>query len=395
MPVVASYCFTFLTAEMLHVYRQVTGLQSFEQVVFCNKRKYCDELPFNPDRIFTMPKPITRSFKRVWYRQILGVPIQIYQSEVRHVLRELSKYKIDVLHIYFGDYGLNLLPLIRVCPFPVVVSFHGADIGLNMDDDAYRKAMEEVVRHAELVFARSESLIEGLKRINCPVEKIRLQRTGIPLKDWTFRRREVPPENGRWQFLQACRLREKKGIPTAMRAFKQVLAKYPNSVLKIAGEGLLLDDLKSTASELGITENVEFCGFLQQSELRETVYASHIFIHPSQMATDGNREGVPNSMLEAMATGLPVLATHHGGIPEAVETGVSGYLVEERDADGLATAAFRMLDDPDHYQFLSRGAEQAVKENFEQKAQIATLESYYQEAIDRYRNRLHATTAAS
>jgi len=394
MPVVASYCFTFLNREMLHVYRQMAGLQSFKQVVFCNKQKFTGSFPFDPDRIFTMPRPITRSFKRLWYRRIRGLPIQIYQSEARLLLSQLMKYRTDVLHIYFGDSAVNLLPLIRMCPFPVVVSFHGADIGLNMDDEPHRKAMEEVVQRAELVFARSQSLIEGLQIIECPKEIIRLQRAGIPLQDWTFQPRKVPPENGRWQFLQACRLCEKKGIPTAMQAFKQVLGKYPNSVFKIAGEGHLLDDLAATAAALGIADNIEFCGFLEQDELRKLVYDSHIFIHPSQMGADGDREGVPNSMLEAIATGLPVLATHHGGIPEAVKTGVSGHLVEEGDADGLAAAAMQMLDDPDRYRHLSQGAARAVRESFEQKAQIAALESYYLEAIDRYRSRAIATAAA-
>ena len=394
MPVVASYCSTFLKPEMLHVYRQMSSLTQFEQVVLCNKRENAESFPFDAGRLVMLPKPKTRFFRRLWYKQIRGVPVQIYHREVRHILYQLMKHETDVFHIYFGNSGVNLLPLIRACPRPVVVSFHGADVGVDMDKEVHRRAMQEMLDRADLIFARSKSLIQGLEGIGCPAEKIRLQRTGIPLEHWTFKERTVPPKDGKWQFLQACRLIEKKGIPTAMKAFKAVREKYPNAVFKIAGEGPLLDRLALKASELGIAESVEFCGFLRQDELRAAVYDSHVFIHPSQMGPDGNREGVPNSMLEAMASGLPVLATNHGGIPEAVEDGVSGQLVEERDAEGMASAALNLLANPEHYQKLSTGAERAVKANFEQKVQIATLEGYYHEAIERQVDRLYSAIAS-
>ena len=87
--------------------------------------------------------------------------------------------------------------------------------------------------------------------------------------------------------------------------------------------------LVARARELGVGDRVFFPGFVSQSELRELFYGSHIFLHPSERGADGNQEGVPNSMLEAMASRLPVLATEHGGIPEAIEHGQSGILVPE------------------------------------------------------------------
>ena len=88
-------------------------------------------------------------------------------------------------------------------------------------------------------------------------------------------------------------------------------------------------------------------GFVAPAKLREIYYASHIFLHPSETGSDGNQEGIPNSMLEAMATGLPVLATNHGGIPEAIENGVSGILVPERDYEALSQALLNAVQDRD------------------------------------------------
>ena len=91
---------------------------------------------------------------------------------------------------------------------------------------------------------------------------------------------------------------------------------------------------------------MSFTGFVSQEQLREIYYRSHIFVHPSQTGRDGNQEGIPNSMLEAMATGLPVFATEHGGIPEAIENGVSGVLVPERDDEALAETLLNAAQDP-------------------------------------------------
>lgn len=116
---------------------------------------------------------------------------------------------------------------------------------------------------------------------------------------------------------------------------------------------------------------------MSQEQLREIYYASHIFLHPSQRGHDGNQEGIPNSILEAMASGLPVFATDHGGIPEAIQNSVSGLLVPEGDHEKLAAA---LLDAAQDTGFLSRialnGAE-IVRKNFDLRAQAQRLEEIY------------------
>src|SRR4029078_3182979 len=129
--------------------------------------------------------------------------------------------------------------------------------------------------------------------------------------------------------------------------------------------------------ELNIDGRVWFTGFISQEQLREIYYASHIFLHPRPTGHDGNQGGIPNSMLEAMASGLPVFATRHGGIPEAIENGVSGVLVPERDHEKLAAAQPCAAED---FWFLSRiaraGAE-IVRQNFNLRAQAQRLEETY------------------
>src|SRR5260370_32221320 len=113
-----------------------------------------------------------------------------------------------------------------------------------------------------------------------------------------------------------------KGLPVTLRAFASFLRQYPNATLTIAGEGSLLGELQGLTRELKIDNHVSFTGFISQAELRDIFYASHIFLHPSETAPDGNQEGIPNSKLEAMASGLSAFATPHGGLPEPIENSV-------------------------------------------------------------------------
>jgi glycosyltransferase involved in cell wall biosynthesis len=139
--------------------------------------------------------------------------------------------------------------------------------------------------------------------------------------------------------------------------------------------------LGQLAAELDIADKVFFPGFISQTQLRALFYQSHIFLHPSEIGVDGNQEGVPNSMLEAMASGLPVFATEHGGIPEAIENGRSGILVKERDEHALALALLERTANPEGLAAIARNGAEMVRKNFEQTRQTRQLEDYYLEAI--------------
>src|SRR5215216_5309493 len=328
---------------MLHIYRQITGLKRCTPVVIAQKRENADQYPFQPVHI--TPKPPTHFLRRFWFRRLRDKPWQISDAELRKLLTVLSETRASLLHIYFGHIAVHLLPLIRAWKNPSIVSFHGADVMVDMNKPAYREATLQMLHAGTLVLVRSESLRRAVTDLGCDPEKIKIQRTGIPLEEFPYRDRAVP-KNGEWQFVQAGRLIEKKGLPVTLRAFSTFLKQHPNATLAIAGEGPVLPELQKFARKLGIADRVSFTGFVSQEQLREMYQCSHIYLHPSQTGSDGNQEGIPNAMLEAMATGLPVFATEHGGIPEAIENGVSGVLVQERDHEAFARALLNAAGDP-------------------------------------------------
>ena len=377
-PVAAQYVVTFLKPEMLHIYRQITALRAFRPVVFCQKRENADAFPFLD--LHVLRKPITHPVRRLVQKQWLSRPVTIYGSEARRILAALEGVRARLLHIYFGHIGVHLLPLIEISPLPVIVSFHGADAQVDLEKPIHRALTERMLEKATLLLARSESLAERLKALGAPPGKIRIQRAGIPLEQIVFKQREAP-RDGAWHCAQACRLIAKKGLHTSLRAFAEFGRRFPAARFTIAGEGPQREELESAAACLGIAERVEFPGFLSQEKLHALYAGAHFFLHPSEIGADGDQEGVPNSMLEAMAAGLPIVATIHGGIPEAVEQGVSGLLTPERDFAALADSLFTLADDPARYARMSAAAAARAAAQFDLNAQSRVLEAHYREAI--------------
>jgi colanic acid/amylovoran biosynthesis glycosyltransferase len=371
---VGVFCPTFLKPEMLHVYRQVAGLRIVAPIVLTFKRENADRFPFAPIR-FVHRSPL-RWLRRIWSVQVRKIPPQAYPDEVGSLKTLLSADRCQLLHIYFGNNGLFWLPFLRHSRTPSLVSFHGADVQVNLESPAAKRLFRELFASCALVLARSESLASDLVDLGCPTQKLLIQRTGIPLDTFRYSARNRPLDGG-WRLLQACRLIEKKGLPTTLRAFAAFLKRHPNAALTIAGDGPLRNSLEKLAEDLRLGRKIKFTGFVDQSALLTLYQESHFFLHPSEQTPDGNREGVPNSLLEAMATGLPCLATKHGGIPEAITHQESGILVPQSDFAGIEQWLERLATDDHLRESLGKRAAETIKEKFDLTTQIEKLEEIY------------------
>jgi colanic acid/amylovoran biosynthesis glycosyltransferase len=373
--IVASYCSTFLKPEMMHIYRQVTALRRTQTFVMTRKIEHVKRFPFND--IEQIPRPHRNLLRHGWMKLVQRQPALIYRGEYQRLVSILARRRADMMHIYFGHAGVHLLPFIRAWDKPCLVSFHGMDVAQNPQVANYPQKLRQMFAAVPLVLARSRSLAQRLVALGCPPEKIRLNRTGIPLADFPFRRRDFP-HDGRWRVLQACRLIDKKGVGSAMSAFAIFARKFPEAEFFIAGKGPLQEDLELLAQRLGVASKVHFVGFLGQRGLRDFYARGHIFIHPSETPPDENQEGVPNSILEAMATGLPVISTRHGGIPEAVSHGVNGFLSEERDTESLGRSMILLAHSPQEYSRMSEAARTTVAQRFDQELTVRALEDVYE-----------------
>lgn len=370
MPQAALFCATFLRPEMLHIHRHVTGLKTYEPLVIAQK---CEgEWPVK--RLEVVRRSPWRFLSRGREKKT-GEPWQISEGETQRILELLKD--CEVLHVFFGNVAVHLLPLLRKCPVPVVVSFHGSDVAGSMASPEYAEAVRELFALAAAVPCRSEQLAERVAALGCPQDKLRMMRTILP--DIAFHERR-PPMDGAWRVVQAARLVPKKGLATALKAFARFAGEYPLATFTIAGEGPLEEKLREEARNLGLADRVTFTGFLSQEALRDLYAGSHIFLHPSETA-QGDVEGIPNAMLEAMASGLPVVATHHGGIPEVIQDGGNGLLCAERDAPAVAEALLRLAGATPLYARLSENASSSVRAQFSAERQIAAIEEIYREAV--------------
>jgi colanic acid/amylovoran biosynthesis glycosyltransferase len=365
---------------MLHIFRQITALRRVDTFVIAKFRENAELYPFRDLEL--LEKSNVNALRRGRLKYLAQAPALIYRGEYEVIRKVLLRRDPDLMHVYFGNTGVHLLPLIERWDRPCIVSFHGMDVQRRETERGYEANLRKLLRLVPLVLVRSQSIAERLIELGCDPKKIRLNRTGIPLQGFPYSAREVPAD-GAWTMVQACRLVPKKGLATALRAFAKFAKEFPRSRFVIAGEGPLRRELEELVRRQDLQKAVTFLGFLGQSELRALYEKAHVFMHPSELPPDSNQEGVPNSMLEAMASGLPVVATRHGGIPEAVTDGVSGWLVPERDDDGVARSLLKMTEDVNRWKAMGLAASQAVAADFAQPRQIEALEAAYFEAIER------------
>ncbi len=354
---------------MLHIHRQIAGLRTYSPLVIAQKL----EGTWPAARIECVPRSPLRFIARGAER-LTGRPWQIGRAEATRIAAIASR--CDLLHIFFGSTAVHMLPLLRRLEIPVVVSFHGSDAAGATASPGYQRACREVFDRCLLVLCRSLPLAARVETLGCDPARLRTMRTVLP--DIAFVAREVPAD-GAWHVVQAARLVAKKGIATSLRAFAEFRRAHPAARFTVAGEGPDEAELRELAASLGIADAVGFAGFLGQAELGRLFSSAHIFVHPSE-TVGGDTEGIPNSLLEAMASGLPAVATSHGGIPEAITDGETGLLCAERDPAAIACALARLADDPALFRRLARAGSDFVRREFSADSRIAEIERLYSEA---------------
>src|SRR5438445_5429342 len=265
---VASYRTTFLKSEMIHTYGQVTSLRRAQTFVMTKKVEQPRRFRFHD--IERIPRPHRNLVRHGWMKFVERRPPLIYRGEYQMLVSILGRRGADMMHIYFGHTVVHLLPFIRAWNKPCLVSFHGADVGIKQDIENYVGKLRILFDSVPVVLARSQSLDDRLIKFGCSREKIRINRTGIPLHEFSMVPREFPTD-GRWQILQACRLIEKKGVGSAIRAFAIFAREFPKAEFIIAGKGPLQPELQGLAQKLGVADKVHLFGFLRQPDLRDLV----------------------------------------------------------------------------------------------------------------------------
>jgi colanic acid/amylovoran biosynthesis glycosyltransferase len=243
----------------------------------------------------------------------------------------------DIVHCHFGESALIALTHREAGQLAgkLVTTFYGSDLTRHLVQHG-NKAYAELFKRGDAFLAICDYFRSRLIEVGCPPERIRKHPLGIEPRRFPFIPRRLAAGEA-VRIVTIARLVEKKGVEYALRALAGTRTPVPIEYT-IIGDGTLRADLESLARRVTANVSVRFAGWLQQDEVAETLRGAHLLIAPSVTAADGDQEGTPTALLEAMASGLPVISTRHSGIPELVQDGASGRLVPERDVASLSRA---------------------------------------------------------
>lgn len=296
--------------------------------------------------------------------------------------RQFIDADYDIVLCHFGPNGAFAASLKekRLISGKLLTVYHGYDI------TTYLKAHEAGVYNS--LFATGDMFLpvsyrwkEKLIELGCPQDKIVVHRMGIDVDKFTFRNRDVA--GSVVKLVTVGRLVEKKGIEFGIKAVAAHLDQHPGCRLeyKIAGDGPLLESLQRLVAELGREQEIRLLGWQDQAEIDALLDEADIFLGPSVTSKQGDQEGLPVVLMEALAKGLIVCATVHSGIPELIEDGVTGFLVPEFDVPALSDKLNYIIEHRDLWPDISGNGYDRVSSEYNIRSLNAGLEALFETAL--------------
>lgn len=284
----------------------------------------------------------------------------------------LAALRPDLVHAHFGGDGWMISAAARSVGVPLVVTLHGHDVTSQPDTGGvkglrYRRNLHTAFRRAAALIAVSAPVRDRAIALGADPAKVHLHYTGVALPP------AAPSPAPSWDVVFVGRLVEKKGLDDLIAALATLADLAPRTL--IVGDGPLAAALKTQAASLGV--EVTFAGALPPAEAAASMADAKIFASPSRTAANGDSEGLPTTILEAQARGVPVVSTHHSGIPEAVVHDTTGLLGPEGDRETLARHLRLLLTDDTLRTRLGRQARAHVESTFDLVKQTAALEDLY------------------
>jgi len=291
------------------------------------------------------------------------------------LLNSFKRNKIDVVLAEYGDTAQKILKICNELKLPLIVHFHGYDASifeLIKNNNNYK----EVFETAEFVVVVSKKMYQDLLNLGCPEQKL-VYNVCSP-RDEFFK---VQPNFSKQQFIAIGRFADKKAPYNLILSFLKVIEKFPEAKLIMAGDGQLLDTCKNLVKYYRQESNISFVGVISPEKYREYLLESLAFVQHSVTAENGDSEGTPVGILEASASGLPVISTKHAGIPDVIKNGKTGLLVEEHDVDGMAENMIKLLENNELAKVLGANGKKHIKDNFTLKRHIEVLDGLIKKAV--------------
>lgn len=318
---------------------------------------------------------------RTYYVVGPKISANYFLRALKGLLKLLGKESYDIIHCQFGELGLYAARLrkLGLLKSKLITSFRGHDISRYIQEygsDVYNRLFDT----GNFFLTNCEYFKRRLLKLGCEENKVVVHRSGLDCSKFVFMPRSPHPDS-RIRIASTGRLVEKKGLEYSIRAVAQ-LAKNHNIEYNIIGDGPLRENFQQLIQELNVSDTVKLLGWKNQQELVEILNNSQIFIAPSVTAKDGDQDAPVNTLKEAMAMGLPVIGTQHGGIPELIEDGISGFLVPERDADAISQKLSYLIEHPQLWPQMGQSGRAYVEKHYDLHKLNDELVKIYQQLLD-------------
>ena len=302
------------------------------------------------------------------------------ESFVRH-------HRIRLIHAHFGPGGTEIMSVAARYGIPLVVTFHGWDAKLGAEklvhvtryERIYRKRLPRLLRQARAVICVSNAWHERLIELGCPPEKLRTRYLGVDSTFFDGAREDFDPAS----ILFVGRLIRRKGVHTLLEAMVLLRERQVDASLTVAGDGPEMERLRAMAAERNLP--VRFLGMISHAEIRALLRRSSVLCVPSTTAGAEVPEALGLVLLEAQAMSIPAVATRNGGIPEAIEDGRTGLLVDQDAPDQLADALATMIRDKALNRSFGEAARRRVCEHFDIARGYAAMEELYDDILEDHR----------
>jgi colanic acid/amylovoran biosynthesis glycosyltransferase len=351
------------------IYAQIARLKRYRPVVLTQGA--CNREIFPVERLYSAEDlPLVQRLGNRLMRKIA--------NQYAFCAQILEREGAALLHAHFGYEGCRLLRAKREAKVPLVTAFYGADAMEYPRYPRWRRRYERLFAQGELFLVEGQAMAERLKELGCARERVRVWHLGVEVERIEFVPRRA---KDRVRFLICAGFKEKKGIAYALRGLALALEEraFPFE-LTLIGDGEDRESLESLVDELGLRERTTFRGMLPYAQVLEELGQSDVLLQTSVTAKNGDGEGgAPVILLDAQASGMPVVSSWHGDIAEYVRPGESGLLARERDVEGIAACIRLLVDHPEQWEKMGRAGRRHVEEHYNAAVQVAKLEEIYDE----------------
>lgn len=329
---------------------------------------------------FKAPQSILNSFKLKSAKSRYG-DLADFLKPLYLMIPLLNQAPYDIIHAHYGRNGLKaiLLKDLGIIEGKIVVAFHGNDMSgyLQLHGD---HIYDYLFERADLLQPISHHWVKKLIVLGCAPEKIAVHHMGIDCHKFM----PVENKNAAAQdilIVSIARLVEKKGLSDGIQAIAQLLSKHPQLKLQyhLIGDGVLKQTLAQQIKQLKVEKQVKLLGWKEQQEVQAIISQADIVLAPSVTSATGDCEGIPVSLMEAMAQEIPVVSTYHSGIPELVEDGVTGYLVGEKEVTALTERLDHLTRDVNLRHNMGQAGRKKVMAEFNIELLCDRLSQIYQQ----------------